>query len=134
MADKNVIDEVKWDKLLHIKTTGRDDSQADQYHYPYEPTPYAVLERLANSGYITKKNTLIDYGCGKGRADFFLSYQTRCKSIGIEYDERIYAVAAENQMSAVSGNRTAFVLESAENYQVPTGADRFYFFKPFFRG
>ena len=131
MADKNVIDEVKWDKLLHIKTTGRDDSQADQYHYPYEPTPYAVLERLANSGYITKKNTLIDYGCGKGRADFFLSYQTRCKSIGIEYDERIYAVAAENQMSAVSGNRTAFVLESAENYRVPTGADRFYFFNPF---
>ena len=123
--------ETKWDKLLHIKTTGRDDSQADQYHYPYEPTPYAVLERLANSGYITKKNTLIDYGCGKGRADFFLSYQTRCKSIGIEYDERIYAVAAENQMSAVSGNRTAFVLESAENYRVPTGADRFYFFNPF---
>ena len=123
--------ETKWDKLLHIKTTGRDDSQADQYHYPYEPTPYAVLERLANSGYITKKNTLIDYGCGKGRADFFLSYQTRCKSIGIEYDERIYAVAEENQMSAVSGNRTAFVLASAENYRVPTGADRFYFFNPF---
>ena len=104
--------ETKWDKLLHIKTTGRDDSQADQYHYPYEPTPYAVLERLANSGYITKKNTLIDYGCGKGRVDFFLSYQTRCKSIGIEYDERIYAVAAENQMSAASGNRTTFVLDS----------------------
>lgn len=123
--------ETKWDKLLHIKTTGRDDSQADQYHYPYEPTPYAVLERLANSGYITKKNTLIDYGCGKGRADFFLSYQTRCKSIGIEYDERIYAVAEENQMSAVSGNRTVFVLEGAENYQVPAEADRFYFFNPF---
>lgn len=123
--------ETKWDKLLHIKTTGRDDSQADQYHYPYEPTPYAVLERLANSGYITKKNTLIDYGCGKGRADFFLSYQTRCKSIGIEYDERIYAVAEENQMSAVSGNRTVFVLEGAENYQVSAEADRFYFFNPF---
>lgn len=131
MADKNVIDEVKWDKLLHIKTTGRDDSQADQYHYPYEPTPYAVLERLANSGYITKKNTLIDYGCGKGRADFFLSYQTRCKSIGVEYDERIHAVAVENKVSAVFGSRNAFVLESAENYRVPTEADRFYFFNPF---
>ena len=29
-----------WDKLLKIKTTGRDDSRADQYCYPYEPTPY----------------------------------------------------------------------------------------------
>lgn len=26
----------KWDKLLHIKTMGRDDSQSDQYRYPYE--------------------------------------------------------------------------------------------------
>ena len=125
------MNETKWDKLLHIKTTGRDDSRADQYHYPYEPTPYVVLERLANSGYITKKNLLIDYGCGKGRVDFYLSYQTRCRSIGIEYDERIYAGAAENQKQAVSGGRTSFVLESAENYEVPDDADRFYFFNPF---
>ena len=52
------MDETKWDKLLNIKTTGRDDSRADQFRYPYEPTPYSVLERLANSGYVTKKNVL----------------------------------------------------------------------------
>ena len=61
--------EKEWDNLLHIRTTGRDDSHSDQYRYPYEPTPYSVLERLANSGYIGKKNTMIDYGCGKGRVD-----------------------------------------------------------------
>ena len=33
---------------------------------------------------------LLDYGCGKGRVDFFLSYQTRCRCLGVEYDERIY--------------------------------------------
>lgn len=58
--------EVKYDKLLKIKTTGRDDSRSDQYCYPYEPTPYGVLERLAYCGYLGKKNHLIDYGCGKG--------------------------------------------------------------------
>lgn len=73
--------EEKWDKLLKIKTSGRDDTLADQYRYPYEPTPYSVLERLANTGYIRKGNTLLDYGCGKGRVDYFLSYQTRCHSI-----------------------------------------------------
>ena len=26
--------ETQWDKLLKIKTTGRDDSRADQYRYP----------------------------------------------------------------------------------------------------
>ena len=125
------MNETQWDKLLHVKTTGRDDSRADQYHYPYEPTPYSVLERLANSGYITKKNTLVDYGCGKGRVEFFLSYQTRCRTIGVEYDERIYDGAAENKRTAVSGGRTEFVLESAEKYEVPEDVDRFYFFNPF---
>ena len=123
--------ENKWDKLIRIKTSGRDDSRADQYRYPYEPTPYSVLESLANAGYIGKKNTLIDYGCGKGRVDFFLSYQTRCKSIGIEYDDRIHATAVENQKQAAAAGRTSFLMENAETYQVPAEADRFYFFNPF---
>ena len=125
------INENKWDKLLRIRTSGRDDSKSDQYRYPYEPTPYSVLERLAFSGYIGKKNTLVDYGCGKGRVDFFLSYQTRCRSIGIEYDERIFETAAENQKTAVSAGRVEFVLQNAETYAVPETADRFYFFNPF---
>ena len=125
------INENKWDKLLRIRTSGRDDSKSDQYRYPYEPTPYSVLERLAFSGYIGKKNTLVDYGCGKGRVDFFLSYQTRCRSIGIEYDERIFVTAAENQKTAVSAGRVEFVLQNAETYAVPETADRFYFFNPF---
>ena len=123
--------ETKWDKLLRIKTSGRDDSRADQYRYPYESTPYCVLEQLANAGYIGKKNTLIDYGCGKGRVDFFLSYQTRCRSIGIEYDDRIYQTAIDNQKTAASAGRTEFHMENAETYPVPVQADRFYFFNPF---
>lgn len=125
------INENKWDKLLRIRTSGRDDSRSDQYRYPYEPTPYSVLERLAFSGYIGKKNTLVDYGCGKGRVDFFLSYQTRCRSIGIEYDERIFETAVENQKTAVSAGRVELVLQNAETYVVPETADRFYFFNPF---
>lgn len=64
--------EVRWDRLLRIKTAGRDDSSADQDRYPYEPTPYSVLERLAGSGWIRKGNILLDYGCGKGRVLGFL--------------------------------------------------------------
>lgn len=120
-----------WDRLLKIKTTGRDDSEADPYHYPYEPTPYTVLERMANSGYIGKRNVLIDYGCGKGRVDFFLSYQLRCKTIGVEYDKRLYKIGLRNKQAAVSGRTTEFVLANAENYEVPIEADCFYFFNPF---
>ncbi len=120
-----------WDKLLQIKTTGRDDSNSDQYRYPYEPTPYSVLARLANSGLIWKKDIVLDYGCGKGRVDFYLSYQTRAKTIGIEYDERIYQAAIENQKKAISGARTEFVLTRAEEYDVPTDVRVCYFFNPF---
>ena len=121
----------QWDKLLRIKTTGRDDSMADQYRYPYEPTPYSVLERLAGSGYISKRNVLLDYGCGKGRVDFYLSYQTRCRTLGIEYDPRMYERALSNQQTAVSGRRASFVLVNAEQYPVPAEVDRCYFFNPF---
>ena len=104
--------ETQWDRFLKIRTSGRDDSHADQYRYPYEPTAYVVLERLANSGLIRKNNTVLDYGTGKGRVCFYLSYQTRSKTIGIEYDERIYQGAAENKETAVSGNRTSFILST----------------------
>ena len=127
MIDKEYI----WDKLLRIKTTGRDDSNSDQYRYPYEPTPYSVLERLANSGLISKKDVLLDYGCGKGRVDFFLAYQTKAKTIGIEYDERIYQRAIENQRTATSRAKADFVLSRAEEYMVPAEVNRFYFFNPF---
>ena len=66
-----------WDKLLKIKTIGRDDSNVGQYCYPYEAMPYAVLERLANSGLIRKKDVVLDYGCGKGRVVFFFSIRPR---------------------------------------------------------
>ena len=123
--------EQEWDKLLRIKTTGRDDSRSDTYKYPYEPTPYAVLERLANSGLITKKDVVLDYGSGKGRAEFFLSWQIRCKTIGIEYDERLYERAVSNMESAPSAGRVQFVLENAEKYAVPPEINRCFFFNPF---
>lgn len=126
--DKN---EIRWDKLLHIQTMGRDDSNSDQYRYPYEPTPYTVLERLANTGHIRKNNLLLDYGCGKGRVSFFLSYQTRCSSTGIEYDERICQKAIENKTKAVSGGRVTIEQANAETFAVPENADCMYFFNPF---
>ena len=123
--------EQQWDKLLKIKTSGRDDTKSDCFRYPYEPTPYAVLERLANSGFIRKQDVVLDYGCGKGRVDFFLAYQTRAHCIGVEYDERIIAVARENQNTAVSAGRVEILLGNAETFPVPQNVNRIFFFNPF---
>ena len=118
-----------WDKLLQIQTCGRDETGADEYHHPYEPTPYSVLERLAESGLIGKDDAVLDYGCGKGRVGFFLSYRAKVKSIGIEYDERIYESAMENRKTAKA--QANFVLTRAEEYEVPPEVNRCYFFNPF---
>ena len=122
--------EEQWDKKLKIHTTGRLDGHADQYHYPYEPTPYVVLERLAESGYLKKENILVDYGCGKGRVGFFLHYAVGCTSLGLEYDGAIFEQAEENKRTAAKGQGTMFYHADAADFPV-TKADSFYFFNPF---
>ena len=123
--------EKTWDASLRIQTCGRDELGADEYHHPYEPTPYSVLERLADSGLLSKGDVVLDYGCGKGRVGFFLSYRAKAKTIGIEYDDRIYQDALENQKTTVSRIKPAFVLTRAEEYDVPPDVNRCYFFNPF---
>ena len=80
---------------------------------------------------ISEENVVVDYGCGKGRVDFFLSYQTKAKTIGIEYDERIYRSAVDNYKTAVSSGRTEFIHTNAEDYTVPKEVNKCYFFNPF---
>lgn len=122
--------EVEMDKVLKIHTSGRDDYKADDYHHPYEPTPYTVLERLTAFEYLSDKTIVIDYGCGKGRVGFYLAAQLGCKVIGVEYDERIYEVAKRNCTSFQGKCKPEFVCSSAESFPV-TVEDCFYFFNPF---
>ncbi|MBR5125181.1 MAG: SAM-dependent methyltransferase [Oscillospiraceae bacterium] len=123
--------EYNWDKLLRIATCGRDETNADAYHHPYEPTPYSVLERMADSGFFGREDVVLDYGCGKGRVGFFLSHRTQARTIGIEYDEHIFEGALENRRSGISQNKPDFVLTHAEEYAVPAQVNRCYFFNPF---
>ena len=123
--------ETNWDLTLQIRTCGRDESNADAYHHPYEPTDYLVLDRLAKSGFFCEDDVVLDYGCGKGRVGCFLSYRTKAHTIGIEYDEHIYLAALENRKSTISRVKPEFVLTRAEEYQVPAEVNRCYFFNPF---
>ena len=125
-----MMNDEKYDKEFKIQTTGRDDYKADAYHHPYEPTPYIVLERLVSSGFLTKDNVVVDYGCGKGRVDFFLASKIGCKTIGIEYDRRIYESAMENKKTYSGKQKPDFLCISAEEYRIEE-ADCFYFFNPF---
>ena len=123
--------EIELDKHLKIKTNGRDDSNSNFTNYPYEATPYVVLQELANSGYIKKNDKLIDYGCGKGRVSFYLAYSNKCNMVGVEYDERLYNSALENKKRSISSNRVEFVYSNASEYKVDSDVIWAYFFNPF---
>ena len=117
--------------MWRIRTCGRDTQAEDAHHRSYEPTPYAVLGRLAESGLIGRDSTLVDYGCGKGRAALLLSHLTGCKSVGIDFNPALIAAAEENRTTFAGNADAVFLLADAARYEVPAAADRFYFFNPF---
>ena len=43
--------EKEWEKLLRIKTTGRDDTRSDTFRYPYEPTSVGHFLRTVHTCY-----------------------------------------------------------------------------------
>ena len=121
--------EREWDKRLRVRTTGRED-EANANYSPYEPTPYAVLERLAESGVIRRRHRLLDYGCGKGRVAFFLADQVGCRVTGIDQAQRLIDMAKENRRACRAGDRVGLVRALAEQYAL-TDEDAFFFFNPF---
>lgn len=124
------MNDIELDQLLNVRTIGNNDEHADEYHYPYEPTDYCVLDRIKESGYLNKDNILLDYGTGKGRVCFYLSYSVGCKSKGIEYDESIFNELKKNQHDFIKNDLTSFECINAEEYIVKD-EDVFYFFNPF---
>ena len=115
---------------MHIRTTGRDGSEADEINFPYEPTPYSVLERLAESGFISKDDHVLDYGCGKGRVCFFLSYECGCRATGIDISEKMIAKAEDNLKHFSRKSKVSFHCCPAQSYEI-SGEDMFFFFNPF---
>ena len=123
--------EVELDRFLKIKTNGRDDSKSNHIYYPYEATPYCVLQRLANSGYISKKDKIIDFGSGKGRVSFYLAFATKAQMLGVEYDIRLYNSALENHKKCISSPRVEFINCDAKEYVIREDVTGLYFFNPF---
>lgn len=127
--------EVQWEHKLGIATGTSGYEREDRNHSRYEPTPYAVLERLTAADYISRNDVLVDYGCGKGRVSFFLNYTLGCRCIGVEYSETVFECAQANLASYSKRGKNAdsvhFVCMSAEQYDA-CEANRFYFFQSVF--
>lgn len=117
------------DMKLKIHTRGSDYSIMDTENYGYDPTPYAALKKLAESGEITKEDTLIDFGCGRGRTGIYLHEHTGCQVIGVDYSWKRIDEAQEN-LKRYGKEGIRFVHAAAEQFD-PKEGTCFYFFNPF---
>ena len=120
----------EWESRLHIHTAGRDETESSDRYFPYEPTPYCVLERLSESGYVGKDDHLLDCGCGKGRVCFFMAARCGCRSTGIDFSDKMIRYAEDNLMKFPWKNKVDFRCCRAEEYDL-TDEDAIFFFNPF---
>ena len=118
-----------WDRALHVQTAGI-EYWVDRKFMPYEPTPYPVLLRLADSGLIASTDHVLDYGCGKGRVAFLLCAKVGCRVTGIDRSEKLISLAEQNRSSFEKRELVRFLHESAERYS-PVEENVCFFFNPF---
>lgn len=129
--------EQEFDARLHIQTTGDQMgvNKLTHYHH-YEPTPYAALEQLFVHYEMRSTDRVVDYGCGKGRLNFYLHQRFHVSAVGIEMNEHFYQEALANleqyaKHTRVGAGQIKFKCCLAETYEVSPEDNTFYFFNPF---
>ncbi|HLO12933.1 MAG TPA: class I SAM-dependent methyltransferase [Pseudoneobacillus sp.] len=126
-----------YDKLLNIQT--REEQKGfnkDLHYHRYEPTPYHALETLFSRYELKSSDYLVDFGCGKGRLNFYIYYAIQASAIGVEMNETFYQEALKNQKGYQRKYRNSidkikFLCCLAEEYPIQSFDNRFYFFNPF---
>jgi cyclopropane fatty-acyl-phospholipid synthase-like methyltransferase len=85
------MEDPNYDELLNIETEGNQRGYNKSFHYHrYEPTPYSALEKLFEEYELTSSDHIVDFGCGKGRLNFFIHHLFQASVTGIEMSEKLY--------------------------------------------
>lgn len=106
------------------------------HYYRYEPTPYSALKLLFEKYELISSDRIVDFGCGKGRLNFYLHYLFNATVIGVEMNVTFYREAIENRKNYLKkhshGNDKIHFLHClAEEYPINPMDNYFYFFNPF---
>ncbi|MBE6049107.1 MAG: methyltransferase [Clostridium sp.] len=126
-----------FEKLLNIKTTGKQKNFNESNHYNiYEPTSYEALDCLFKEYSTNSSDSYIDFGCGKGRLNFYVNYHFDSKATGIEMNNYYYEEALHNKSNYLKKHKKkedkiSFLNTFAEKYQINSEDNKFYFFNPF---
>ncbi|MDL4841625.1 methyltransferase [Aquibacillus rhizosphaerae] len=131
------MNELYLDQLLNINTREGYKSSNDSLHYhPYEPTPYYALDVLVQHYEVKQSDRIVDFGCGKGRLNFYFNYYFQSTVVGVEMNEEFYFQAIQNKTRYLENRKNSmdsllFHCCLAQEYQINRLDNRFYFFNPF---
>ncbi|MCA1060648.1 SAM-dependent methyltransferase [Rossellomorea aquimaris] len=129
--------EHEFDTLLNIKTTQPQIGFHRSFHYHrYEPTPYAALKELFQQYELKNSDRVVDFGCGKGRLNFFIHHHFQSTVVGVEmnddfYEECLRNLATYQEKTRMKTDMISFRHCLAEDYDIHPEDNRFYFFNPF---
>jgi len=131
------VNEQYFDELMNINTSGHKSEVNHSIHYhPYEPTPYSALVELFKHYEVRGSDHIVDFGCGKGRLNFFINFHYQVPVVGIEMNPTFYKEAMKNRENYLKKTKTSkemiqFQCCLAEQYDIQATDNRFYFFNPF---
>ncbi|HDX9588672.1 TPA: methyltransferase [Bacillus pseudomycoides] len=131
------MNEQYYDAVLHIKTVGEQKGFNKSLHYHrYEPTPYHALETLFTEYGLKSSDRVVDFGCGKGRLNFYIHHFYHASVVGIEMNETFYKEAMENRDRYIKKEKKGrdkihFQCCLAQEYEIDPLDNKFYFFNPF---
>lgn len=133
----NTIYDWYWDSMLGTKTGGVHPSESPSDfndNVECNPTPYRILNKVFSNMSINEDDTLVDYGCGKGRCVCFAAQYPFDKIYGIEISEHLASIAAANveHLRRKRARRIEIVNMGATEFDCAEGT-LFYFFNPFGR-
>lgn len=123
-----------YENLLNIKTSGNEYFDDSPFHCNgYEPTSYKVLNSLFEEYKIDKTDYVIDFGCGKGRLNFYINYMFENTVTGIEMHNSLYEEAIANKENCINKYKDKISFDNcyAEEYEITRYDNKFYFFNPF---
>lgn len=125
--------EAEFDRDLGIETDFLDKNWGKRRVSPCQPTPLVALEAVVER--LAAGTQIVDFGCGTGRAVFFLA-ACGMNVTGVELDPRWMEAALEN-LRRCRGKRPEVAARvelvgcAAQEFVVPAEVEAAYCFNPF---
>ncbi len=102
--------------------------------YLYLPSPWPVLKALLKRDDVSRSDTFVDFGCGKGRVVYLAARYPFGKVIGVEISEQLSAIARSNlarNRGRLECKNVEIVTSDALDFDIPDSMTVAYFFSPF---